>query len=64
MENGTCISAQFFEGPLAKRFYTAFGIISFFAYWAIPFICFLFFYGKVAISMQRRKRDSNFESNR
>ena len=62
--DGQCVAAHFFEGPGAKRVYLAFVIILFIGFWAVPVPCFLFLYGMVAITMQKRKRDSKFETNR
>ena len=58
------MSAQLFEGAGAHQVYLAFVIMLFFADWAVPVTCFFILYGMVVISMQRRKRDSQFESNR
>ena len=62
MEAVECVSAQFFDD--AHQVYLAFAIMVFFAAWAVPVTFFFILYGMVAISMQRRKRDSQFESNR
>ena len=62
LEGGECVSSQFFKG--ARKVYLAFAIALFFADWAVPVTCFFILYGMVVISMQRRKRDSQFESNR
>ena len=64
MENGTCVSGYYFKGPGSEAFYFGFSVCWFFAAYAIPCACFFILYGMVAISMQRRKRDSQFESNR
>ena len=58
------MSVQFFEGSTAGQVYLAFAITLFFADWVLPVTCFLILYGMVVISMQRRKTDSQFESNR
>ena len=58
------MSAQFFEGAGARDVYLAFAITLFFSHYAVPCACFFILYGMVVISMQRRKRDSQFESNR
>ena len=62
MEGGKCVKEQFFKN--SRHVYLAFAIMVFFAAWAVPVTCFFILYGMVAISMQRRKRDSQFESNR
>ena len=62
MEGGECVSAEFFED--AHQVYLTFAIMVFFADWAVPVTCFFILYGMVVIRMQRRKRDSQFESNR
>ena len=58
------MSVQFFEGSTARQVYLAFAIMLFFADWVLPVACFFILYGMVVISIQRRKRDSQFESNR
>ena len=62
MVGGECVKAQFFEDT--PKIYLAFAIMVFTADWAVPVISFFILYGMVVISMQRRKRDSQFESNR
>ena len=62
--DGECVSGQYFQTPYSKKVYLAFTVILFTVFWAVPVTCFAFLYGMVAIRMQRRKNDSNFESNR
>ena len=62
MEDGQCVNGQFFKD--SRHMYLAFAIMVFMADWAVPVTCFVFLYGMVVVSMQRRKRDSQFESNR
>ena len=62
MDDVECVNAQFFEN--AKQVYLSFAIMVFMADWAVPVTCFFILYGMVVISMQRRKRDSQFETNR
>ena len=62
MIDGVCVKAQFFED--APKIYLAFAVMVFMADWAVPVTCFFILYGMVVISMQRRKRDSQFECNR
>ena len=64
MEDGKCISAYFIKGPVGETIYIVYAYGAFVTFYAVPTACFLILYGMVAISMQRRKRDSNFESNR
>ena len=64
MEEGACVSGYFFKGPIADKFYFALSMSWFVIGYALPCACFFILYGMVAISMQRRKRDSQFESNR
>ena len=64
MENGECVSEFVFEGDEAENLYLSFAVILFIVYYAVPCACFFILYGMVVISMQRRKRDSQFESNR
>ena len=64
MEDGECVSGYFIKGPVGEKMYVMYAYITFFAAYAIPCACFFILYGMVAIKMQRRKRDSNFESNR
>ena len=64
MEDGACVSGYYFKGRIADQFYFAFSVSWFFTAYAVPCACFFVLYGMVAISMQRRKRDSQFESNR
>ena len=62
LEGEECIDDQFFKD--SRHVYLAFAIMVFMADWAVPVSCFFILYGMVVISMQRRKRDSQFESNR
>ena len=62
MKDGQCVNEQFFKD--SRQVYLAFAIMVFMADWAVPVACFFILYGMVVISMQRRKRDSQFESNR
>ena len=64
MKDGACVNGYFFKGPIAEKFYQAYSVIWFLQAYAGPCTCFFILYGMVAISMQRRKRDSQFESNR
>ena len=64
MEGGACVSGYYMKGSGSEEFYFAFSVGWFFADYAVPCACFFILYGMVAISMQRRKRDSQFESNR
>ena len=64
MEDDVCVSGYYIKGPGSEEFYFAFSVCWFLAAYAVPCACFFILYGMVAISMQRRKRDSQFESNR
>ena len=64
LEEGECVGVQFFEFEGARKMYLAFAIMVFLADWTVPVSCFFILYGMVVISMQRRKRVSQFESNR
>ena len=64
LEGDQCVSAQFFQGASARDVYLAFAITLFFSHYAVPCACFFILYGMVVITMQRRKRDSQFETNR
>ena len=64
MENGKCVSGFYFKGYIAEKMYLVYSISTFFTFYAVPCACFFILYGMVAITMQRRKRDPNFESNR
>ena len=64
MEEGSCVSGYFFKGPIADKFYFALSLSWFVIGYALPCACFFILYRMVAISMQRRKRDPQFESNR
>ena len=64
MEDGICVSGYYFKGPIAENFFLAFSVNWFLTAYALPCACFFILYGMVAISMQRRKRDLQFESNR
>ena len=64
MEDGACVSGYFFKGPIGDKLYLAFSVSWFFTTYAVPCACFFLLYGMVAISMQRRKRDFQFASNR
>ena len=64
LKEGECVGVQFFEFERASKMYLAFAIIVFLADWAVPVACFFILYGMVIITMQKRKRDSQFESNR
>ena len=63
MEDSKCVSGYFMKGPIGEKIYVIYAYGAFIIGYAIPCACFFFLYGMVAISMQRRKRDSNFESN-
>ena len=63
MQDGECVSDFLFKGPLAETMYLLFAVFAFFFLYAIPCACFFILYGMVVISMQRRKRDSQFETN-
>ena len=62
MVGGECVKAQFFKN--SRHVYLVFAIMVFMADWAVPVSCFFILYGMVVITLQRRKRDSQFESNR
>ena len=62
MEGGQCVKAQFFNN--SRHMYLAFAIMVFMTDWAVPVACFCILYGMVVLTLQRRKRDSQFESNR
>lgn len=64
MKDGSCHSGYFWTGPTAEKMYLTFALSTFFTFYAVPTACFFILYGMVAISMQRRKRSSDFESNR
>ena len=63
MEKEECVSDFLFKGPLAEKMYLLFAVFTFFFLYAVPCACFFILYGMVAISMQRRKRNSQFETN-
>ena len=52
------------KGDLAEKMYMLFSISTFFTFFVIPCACFFFFYGSVALSMHRRKTQSDFGSSR
>ena len=60
MKDGQCVNEQFFKD--SRKVYLAFAIMFFTSVWAVPVMCFFILYGMVAITMQRRKLDSQFES--
>ena len=64
LEGGACLSEYFFKGPIANNVFLVFSVSWFFTSYAVPCSCFFILYGMVAITMQRRKQDNQFESNR
>ena len=64
MEDGKCMSGYFIKGPIGEKIYVIYAYAAFISCFAMPTTCFFFLYGMVALRLQRRKRDSNFESNR
>ena len=64
MKDGKCISDFFWTGPVAEIMYSVFAISTFFTFYFIPAVCFFILYGAVVVTMQRRRNDSNFQTNR
>ena len=58
-EHGACIWENFIEGYTGKQVFYAYGLIWFFAEYVLPVIAYVFLYGRIVLTLYRRKKSTD-----
>ena len=59
-EHGACIWENFVEGYTGKQVFYAYSLFCFFAMYVLPVMAYVFLYGKVILTLYRRKNSNSF----
>ena len=58
-EHGACIWENFIEGYICKQVFYAYGLFWFFAEYVLPVIAYVFLYGRIVLTLYRRKKSTD-----